>query len=132
MALTFNSTILGNMATQALNAIDAGSGAGYLEIYTGTMPADLGAITDQTKLGTLTFSDPCGGVTGNTLTFASITGDSAADATGTAAWCRLYDSDATVIADGDVGTSGAFLNLNTVAIVAGGPIEVTSMTVAVG
>jgi hypothetical protein len=120
------------MATDLRDAIDAGSGAGYLEIYDGSMPSNLGAITTQTKLATLTFSDPCGTVSGGTLTFSAITGDSAADASGTATWGRLYDSNATVIGDFDVGTVGAFLNLNTVGIVVGGPIAVSSFAVTVG
>jgi hypothetical protein len=132
MAFTLSTTIRGIMAAQILNAIDDDTGGGYLEIYTGTMPADLGAVTDQTLLGTLTFSDPCGTVSGDTLTFDSITADSAADASGTAAWCRLYAASGAVVGDGDVGTSGKFLNMNTTTIVAGGPIEITSMTIAVG
>jgi hypothetical protein len=62
-------------------------------------------------------------------TFNAIAQDSAADATGTAAFFRIFQSDGTTaVIDGDVGTTGSDLNLNTTSIVAGGPIQITSMT----
>jgi hypothetical protein len=35
----------------------------------------------------------------------------------------------TVVCDGDVSTSGASLNLNTTAIVSGGPVNITSFSI---
>lgn len=115
-------------------AIDAGSGAGTCKIYTGTIPADAStAVTTQTLLGTLTFSDPCGSVASNTLTMSAITQDSSADASGTAAWARIADSDGNTVMDINVTTTGGggALTLNTTNIVAGGPILITSFVITV-
>lgn len=115
-------------------AIDAGSGAGTIKIYTGaipTYPSD--AIGSQVLLGTLTFSDPCGSESGGVFTASAITQDSAADATGTATWARIADSAGVTVCDVDVGTvgSGASLQMNTTSIVIGGPILITSFTITV-
>jgi len=120
-------------ADQIKTLIDAGAGPGTIKIYTAPMPAHpADAPAGATLLGTLTFSDPSApGATAGVLTFSAITGDAAADANGTAAWARIADSDGNAIFDVDVGTVGASINLNTTSIVAGGPIEITSFTVAI-
>lgn len=127
-------TVKNNILTQIKNAIDAGTGAGTIKVYTGSMPAaPETAITTQTLLGTLTCSDPCGTVASGTLTFGAVTQDSSADATGVAAWARIADSDATAVHDVDITTTGGggTLQLNTTNIVAGGPILCSSLTVTV-
>lgn len=117
-----------------VDLVDGGAGAGLLRIYDGTRPADPDtAVTSQNLLAELTMSDPAFGNAadddpGGTATANSITADSSADATGTASWFRIVDSNGTAIVDGEVGTSGANLNLNTVSIVAGAQVEVTSLT----
>jgi hypothetical protein len=115
-----------------VDAIDGGAGAGTLKFYTGPKPATGAAITTETLLGTLTLSDPCGTVATGVLTFAAITQDAAADATGTAVWARALDSTGAFCADFTVGTSAADIILNTVSIVAGGPISITSFTITAG
>lgn len=120
--------------TPIKTAIDAGAGAGLMDVYNGTIPADASiAVTTQTKLGTLTFSDPCGTVTSGVLTFGAITQDSSADATGTATWARIKDSTGATVMDIDVTQTGGggILQLNTVNIVATGPIIVTAFTLNV-
>jgi len=117
------------------DAIDAGSGPGTLKIYTGTRPATGGALSGNTLLGTLTFSDPgAPNAADGVLTFSAITQDEAADASGTATWARVEDSDGTFVLDLSVGAtgSGADIELNTVSIVAGGPISITSATLTEG
>jgi hypothetical protein len=111
-------------------AIDAGAGAGTIKIYTGTQATNADtALGAQVLLGTLTFTDPsAAAASGGVLTFSTITQDTSADATGTATWARIQDSNGNVVFDCDVGTSGATLNLNTTSIVAGGPIQVSSFT----
>jgi hypothetical protein len=67
------------------------------------------------------------------LTLNAITADSSADASGTASWFRLLKSDGTtIVMDGDVGTSGSDLNLNSTAITAGGTVSVTSFAITCG
>lgn len=134
MAIMRISTALRNAQADAIKTlIDAGAAAGTIKIYTASMPAHPGdAITDQTLLGTLTFTDPSApGAAAGVLTFSAITGDAAADATGTAAWARIADSDGNAIFDVDVGTAATSIILNTTSIVAGGPIEITSFTVTI-
>jgi hypothetical protein len=103
--------------------------SGLIRVYTGALPANVAAAASGTLLGTLTCSATLGTVSGGVLTFSAVTQDSSADATGTAGYFRLTTSGGTAVAQGDVGTSGADMNLNTVSIVAGGPISVTSATI---
>jgi hypothetical protein len=120
-----------NAHLDAINtALNAGAGAATIKIYTGTQPANADTgLSGNTLLGTLTCTDPAAGsASGGVLTFSAVTQDSAADATGTATWARVADSNGSTVFDCDVGTSGATLNLNTVAIVTGGPIQVSSFT----
>ena len=104
-----------------------GNGA-KLRIYTASRPANPGtAVSGQTLLAELTCATPFGTNSSGVLTAGSITSDSSADATGTAAWFRLFKSDGTtVVMDGDVGTSGSDLNLNTTSIVSTGTVAVSS------
>lgn len=121
------------LAQVIADLINGGAGAGYIEIYGDTIPATVAtAITTQTLLGTLTFSNPCesGAPVAGLLTFSAITQDPSANATDIATWARIYDSAATAIIDVNVGASGsgAPIELNTTSIVAGGPIVVNSAT----
>lgn len=132
MAMGLATTIRNNRLTQILNAIDAGAGAGVLEIWTAPRPAT-GAAPAGTLLGTLTFSDPCAAAPSNgVLTFNGITADSSADNSGTAVWARVKDSNGNFVADCSVGTSGADINLSSVSITQLGPISVTSGTITDG
>lgn len=125
-------SVRNSMLTQLLNAIDAGPAAGTIKIYNGTQPANGdAALSGNTLLGTLTYSDPNGSVASGTLTFSAITQDAAADASGTATWARIQDSTGANVFDCDVGTSGATINLNTVTIVVGGPIQITSGSISI-
>lgn len=117
-----------------VDLIDAGASAGKIRIYDGTRPADPDtAVSTQTLLAELTFSDPAfgnaaDGAPGGVATASSITADSSANATGTASWFRVVDSDGLAIFDGDVGTSGSDLNLSSVSITSGDNVAVTSFT----
>lgn len=129
MALAFSSTVRNAM----LDAITTQAGGSCkLRIYSGTRPATGGTAT--TLLAELTCNATfAAGASGGVLTLNSITQDSAADATGTASWFRIVKSDGTThILDGDVGTSGSDLNLNTTSIVLNGPVTVTSFTITAG
>ena len=115
-------------------AMDAGAGAATIKIYTGTQPTTAAdAITTQTLLGTLTFSDPCGTSASGTLTMSAITQDSAADATGTATWARIADSTGATVCDVDVTATGGggTLQFNTTSFVINGPILISAFTITV-
>lgn len=124
------------MATALEAQIDAGTAA-VLEIYAGTVPADCDATpSSPTLLASLTCSATFGTVAGSgnngRITAATITSDSSADNTGTAAYFRIKtQTGGTAVCQGLVGTSGTSLILNTTAITAGSVVAVTSATIDV-
>ena len=122
-----------NLRNARLDAITTFVGAsGKLRIYSGTRPATGGTAT--TLLAELTLNATFApAASGGVLTLNAITGDTTADATGTASWARIFKSDGTTIClDCSVGTSGADINLNTVSIVSGAAVTVTSATITEG
>lgn len=118
-------------ANAEVDALAALLDNGYLRIYDGTRPATADtAVGAQVLLAELRFGATAfgAGVAG-VATANALTADSAANATGTAAWYRALKSDGTSpVIDGSVGTSGEDLNLNSVAIQSGAEVEVTSFT----
>lgn len=103
--------------------------SGYLRIYDGTQPTNADtAIGAQVLLAELRFAATAfAAASAGVATANAITSDSSANATGTATWYRTLKSDGTtVVSDGSVGTSGANLNLNSVAITAGAAVDCTA------
>jgi len=127
MALGFSTTLRNARA----DAITTAAGASaLLKIYDGTRPATGGTAT--TLLATLTCNATfAGAASTGVLTLNSITSATAV-ATSTATWFRLTTSGGTFVMDGNVSTSGSDLNLNTVSIVSGGTVSVTSATFTEG
>jgi hypothetical protein len=121
---------LSNAAANAeANALAALLNGGFLKIYDGAKPADANtAITTQNLLSTLSFGNPAFAASvAGVITANAIASDANAAATGTASWFRCYESDGvTVVMDGSVGTSGADLNLNSVAIQIHAQVSVSS------
>jgi len=110
--------------------IDTDVGAGNLIILDGARPATGGAKT--TTLATLPLTDPVApAAAAGVLTFSAITDDTSTSA-GTATWFRLEDNSGDAVVDGDVGTSGSDLNLNSTSISAGGTVSVTSFVITAG
>lgn len=131
MTIAYSTAVRNSRLNAVRDAIDGGAGAGLLRIYNATRPATCGTAT--TLLAELTFSDPCSaGASSGSLTMSSITAASSANATGTAAWFRAVDSTGTCVIDGDVGTSGSDLNLNSVSISSGQQVSVTSFVITAG
>ena len=138
-----NTRISNECAILACDAIvdnlDEGTGAAVVCGYTGTQPTDPDTAASGTKLFTLVCSDPAfGGASdaapGATATASSITDDSSADDTGTLGYCRASSTNdgATPLddhIDGEAGTSGADFNFNTLSIVAGATVSLSSWTV---
>lgn len=125
MALAFSTTLRNNRLDQITSAIGS---SGFLRIYDGSRPATGGATT--TLLAELTCNATFApAASGGVLTLNAITADSSANATGTATWFRLVTSGGTFVCDGNVGTSGSDLNLNTTSIVSGANVSVTSFTI---
>lgn len=131
MALAYSTTIRNERVQRVQVNIDLGAGAGLFRIYDGSRPATCGAAT--TKLAELTFTDPCApSAAAGVLTMSAITADASADATGTATWFRCVDSTGTCCVDGNVGTSGSDLNLNSTSINIGVNVAVSSFTITAG
>lgn len=129
-------TALRNARLDAITAaMDAGSGAAKLRFYTGPRPATGAAITTETLLAELTFGNPAAGSASNgVLTFNAITDDSSADATGTAAWARVLDSDNNFVMDLSVGAagSGADIELVSTSITSGQTVSIAAATITEG
>ena len=131
-------TLTRNAMLDALNArLNLGSGPALVKIYSGTQPANANTgLSGNTLLATLTCSDPAApSASGATLTLDAITRDTSADASGTATWARVTDSDGNTVFDCDVGgtaeeTTGT-IQLNTSTLVAGGPVELASFTLTI-
>jgi hypothetical protein len=130
MALGLNENPLRN---NMLDEITARAGASaLLRIYDGSRPATGGTAT--TLLAELTCNSTfAAAASGGVLTLNAITSDSSANATGTATWFRIVQSGgSTHVLDGNVGTSGSDLNLNTTSIVSGATVSISSFTITAG
>lgn len=112
--------------TAVCDALDGGSA----EIYNGTKPATREtALTTQTKFATLMLGTPAGTVLNGQLTFAPITPDSAADASGTGTWARFKSSTGAVMFDCSVSAIGGsgVLQMASTYFAAGSPVSIASM-----
>jgi len=121
MAVTY-STAMKTVRMQAVvDDIDAGAGAGTLEIGTSGM---------GTVLATFQLTEPCGTVSGAVLTFDMDPdiSDTSADATGTAAAAQIKDGSGVAVITGlTVGTSATDIILDSVSITSG-----QTVTLAIG
>ena len=115
------STVAKNAAVDAVvDLVDAGSPPGNLVIK-----AAAGTILASLALANPAFGAASGGI----ATAGTISDDASADATGTAATFEIQNAAGTVVFSGTCGLTGEALNLNTLAIVAGTKVSVSSLTV---
>ena len=105
--------------------IDAGTGAGKVFILDDS----------DVVLAEIPLNSPSGSINGTTgqLTFDIAGPDTSADATGTAAYCQFADGDDVVYLEvpaelGVAAVSGKIV-LNTLSIVAGGPVSIVSAVI---
>jgi hypothetical protein len=131
MAVKLANTVRNDRIIVIRDAIDAGSAAGRLRIYSGSKPGTKGAAPAGDLLADIPLADPCGTASGGALTF-TMPQDAASAISGTASFFYLVDSDGTYVADGDIGTSGSDLNLVTLTITAPQPVEITSFSITDG
>lgn len=129
-AITLATTSRNAAANAVVDLIDAGSGAGYVEIRTGSAPASPQAAATGTLLATVTLNDPAYGDAATGVCTLDVTPEptGTAVATDTAGWARFYDSAGGAVFDGACATSGAAVNLATTAITTGSDVTVTSGT----
>jgi hypothetical protein len=129
--MALNPKLSNEAANAEADAVAALLDNGYLRIYDGSQPANADAgIGGANLLAELRFNaDAFAAAAAGVAAANAFTQDASANATGTATWFRALKSDGTSpIFDGTVGTSGANLNLNSVAIVAGVAVQVTGFT----
>lgn len=117
--LTIPTATRNAIANAAVDLIDGGTGAGYIEIRDGAV-----------VLATCVMSDPAFGNAATGVAAASaISDEDSAVASGTADNFKVYDSAATEIMSGDVGTAAATMIMPSVNITIGEPVSVTSFSV---
>jgi hypothetical protein len=129
-SLWYDATITG-----AADSICTLLDGGFLEIWSGSQPALNGGLTG-TKLAKLALGNPfetsnaaSGGVV--TVIATAITASSAL-VSGTAGYFALLKSDdATVVATGTVGLSGADLSFSSLSIISGAVVSCSSLTITV-
>lgn len=122
MAVTYPTGVKTARMTAVRDKIDAGTGAGKLEICSAAYAA---------ILATITLGDPSGTITNDVLTLSGFPrSDTSADNTGTAAVARIRDSDNVDVITGlTVGLSGSDINLDSLSITAGQTVTINSATI---
>lgn len=128
MALSLSTTLRNNRLDQIATAVGSG---GKINIYAGSVPANVGtALSGQTLLAELSVSGAfAAAASAGVLTVNAVTSDTSANATGTAAFFRVTTSADSAVIQGTVGTSGADLNLNSVSLVSGAQVSISSFTI---
>lgn len=122
MSVVYSTATKTARMTAVRDQIDAGSGAGVLQIGTTGM---------ATVLAEITLNDPSGTISGAVLTLSGFPkSDTSANATGTAAAARIRDSAGNDVITGlTVGLSAADIILDSVNFTAGQTVTINSATI---
>jgi hypothetical protein len=130
MSLTLSAAARTVMVDALRVLIDAGSGAGTLQIRSGTRPAGPGTTATGTLLATITLTDPAFGAGSSGVSTMGDPAGVTAAADGTASWFRILDSNSVAVIDGKVTATGGGgdLTLGTVSLTTGLTIDVTGGT----
>lgn len=128
MATGYN-VLLRNAQMDAITTF-AGAGA-KLRIYNGTRPATGGTAT--TLLAEFTLGSPFGAASSAGTLSPTLPANVVGLASGTATWFRITRADGTThVLDGDAGTSGTDLILNTATISIGVAVSITAFSISRG
>lgn len=131
--LTIIDSIRSTMCDALVDSLDAGAGAGTIQIRSGTRPALPTDTATGTLLATVTCIDPAfGSASAGAATIADPVAVTAA-ATGTASWFRAFDSSPAVKFDGAVTATGGGgdMTLASTSITSGQPVDITGGTISV-
>ena len=131
MALQFSAAV----RNARLDAIETTIGAtAVLKIRSGSVPAACATADTGTVLATLTLpSDWMAAASGGSKAKSGTWQDTSADATGTAAHFRIYDSGGTVCGlQGTVGVGSGDLQVDSVSFTAGQSFSITGFTITDG
>jgi hypothetical protein len=104
-----------------VDRFDAGSGAGTIQIRSGTRPANANDAATGTLLATVTLEDPAFGAASSGVATLADPDPATGVAAGTATWFRGLDSNSATVLDGDVTATGG-----------GGDLELATTTISVG
>lgn len=120
-------------ADAAVDLFDGGSGAGTIDIRSGTQPASAEDAATGTLLATFTLADPAFGAaaTGVTTLDATPVLTTTGLAAGTATWARGKDSSGATVMDFSVTATGGGgeITINTATVSIGLDLELTAGTV---
>ncbi|MGW6296703.1 hypothetical protein [Streptomyces sp. NPDC055058] len=129
MTVFISSAARSAAADAVVDLVDAGTGAGKLQIRSGTQPAGPDSTATGTLLAEVTLADPAfAAASGGVAALAGTPLSATAVANGTASWFRILDSDGVAVMDGSVGMSSADLIVNTTAVSTGLDVEITDGT----
>lgn len=126
MPVIYSTAVKTDRMQAVADAIDEGTGAGTIEVGTASMAAVLAIFQ---------LPEPCGTVSGDTLTFdmdpdLETTGEDAASTGTNAVEARIKNGDGTVVVSGlSVGTSDADIILDSVNIADGQTAKLTAGTI---
>jgi hypothetical protein len=119
------------MCDALVDLLDAGAGAGTIQIRSGTRPATANDAATGTLLATVTLADPAFGAAANGVATLTDPAPVTAAAAGTATWFRALDSTGATVMDGSVTATGGGgdLTLATTALTVGLSVDITGGTV---
>lgn len=131
MAITLAAATQNAGCDAQVDLIDAGTGAGSLQIRSGTRPASANGTAAGTLLAEVVLENPAFGDSGASTPGAAALNDPDAVtgvAAGTATWFRVMDGDDATVFDGSVSATGGGgdLTLATTTVSVGLSIDITS------
>lgn len=131
MTITLTTALRSAIADLVADSVDAGSGAGKLEIRSGTRPASPGDAATGTLLATVVLVDPAFGAASSGACTIADPDSVDAVATGTATWFRALTSADAACFDGKVTATGdgGDLTLASTSIVSGAGVDITGGTI---
>lgn len=108
---------------------DAGSGPGYIEVYTGSQPATADTAATGTLLVTVTLNDPAYGSSSSGVATLDVTPEPSATAVaaGTPGWYRVKDSTGATVRDGSISGMPA-VSVGDTVLVTGGTLTMPATT----
>jgi hypothetical protein len=130
MALTLTPAARSAMIDALVDLLDAGAGAGTIQIRSGSRPASAADAATGTLLATVTLQDPAFGAASSGVATVNNPAAVTAVADGTAAWFRALDSNSATVCDGSVTATGGGgdLTLLTTSLVTGFSVDITGGT----
>lgn len=127
MALQYSVAARNARADSVATAVGS---AGKLRLYTGSAPVDCATVASGTLLSEHTLGSPFAPAASGGVLSPTLPSNVNASSSGTAGYWRIYKADGTTcVKQGSVGTSGADINLNTLSIVSGGPVQLNSWAI---